>query len=440
MNAIIIIITKLISKILNLLNRGSSFPGYIALKLNKNIKYYFKPPKTTIFVTGTNGKSSISAMLTNIYTQNGLKVGNNSNGSNLENGILTCLIQNSNIFGKLKVDILVLEIDERYFKKISKFLKPNYLIINNISRDQPPRNGHFDIVFNDISNHITKDMHLILNSDDPIITKFGLNHQGKTTYYGLEKTKNSYLENKNILFDLIYCPKCNTRLIFNYFHFGNIGNYKCPKCDFKRPTPNYEAKLINDYSFKIKDEIIKMENKAFYNVYNLLVSYGTARLTGLTKKQTVNSLNKIIINVDRIKTYQLDDKLFTILISKNENCASYNQSLNYINKQNKKITIVIGFTNISRRYTHRDLSWLWDINFESLNKDLIQEIICVGPFAYDIATRLKYANFNEEQIIICKDSKKLLNYVKNSKQKHIYSLICFQLEIILKKQLKELQK
>lgn len=72
--------------------------------------------------------------------------------------------------------------DERYVKHVFQTIKPNYFIINNLSRDQLARNGHFDIVWEDINANINKDIHLILNIDDPMINKFSLNHKGKTTF------------------------------------------------------------------------------------------------------------------------------------------------------------------------------------------------------------------------------------------------------------------
>ena len=79
--------------------------------------------------------------------------------------------------GKIKADVLILEIDERYVKKVIEYIKPNYFIINNLSRDQLARNGHFDIVWEDINAHISSDIHLVLNADDPLISKFSLYHK-----------------------------------------------------------------------------------------------------------------------------------------------------------------------------------------------------------------------------------------------------------------------
>ncbi len=436
MKPLIILFTKGMGKILNLVGKGTSFPGKMALKLNKNIITYFKLPKTIIFVTGTNGKTSTTGIIANIYAQNGYKVAHNAQGSNLENGILSSLIANSNLFGKIKKEALILEIDERYIKKVINYLKPNFLIIGNISRDQPPRNGHFDIVFNDINNFLPKDVHLILNSDDPQVARFGLKRGRKITYYGLAKTQESKKEKDFNLFDIVYCPKCKKQLIFDYFHYGNVGKYECSNCKFKRPNPDFEATIIDDKHFQINNHIIKTNTQALYNVYNLTASYVTACLAKIEEEKIEQSLNNLSLGFNRLETFNIDNKKGIIIISKNENNVSYNQSLDYISKQPLDKTIVIGFNSVSRRYHYNDLSWLWDINFEKLNNLSVSNIICVGPFAYDLATRFKYAGIIEKRIIICEDSKELLTTIKKHSKESFYNLLCFDMEAILKKQIK----
>ena len=108
MNRIIIIISKLTHFILHKLGRGTAFPGKLALKLNKNILNYFEMPKTTIFVTGTTGKTSVVGTIYEVYKHSGYKVVSNIKGSNLLDGVTTAVIEASKINGKTKVDALVI--------------------------------------------------------------------------------------------------------------------------------------------------------------------------------------------------------------------------------------------------------------------------------------------------------------------------------------------
>ncbi|MDD3392742.1 MAG: MurT ligase domain-containing protein [Bacilli bacterium] len=414
MNKIILILAKLSGHILSFLGRGSVFPGGLALKLNKKIPYYFKMPNKIIVVTGTNGKSSIANNLSKLYKDAGYKVGNNLQESNLETGVITCLIQNSKLNGKIKSDVLILEIDERYIKIVFKYLTPSYLIVNNISRDQPPRQGHYEYVFNDIKKSLNDNIHLILNADDSIVSRLAFDHNGKISYYGLAKNKYSKKGEKlsyDDNLDALYCPKCHKKMIFDYVHFANIGSYKCPTNDFQRPTPTLEAKLINDKKFKINNTFIEIPNHFIYNIYNLSACYLTGYVDGLDENILNKSLNSITFK--RIDSIKYHDKIFHILLSKTENAVSFNQSLEYIKDEKTSKAVIIGFGKISRRYEENDLSWLWDIKFEQLNNDSVNEIICVGNFRYDIATRIKYAVDKQKKIKTAKTLDDVFHLIDN---------------------------
>ena len=152
---------------------GSTLPGAVVLKLFPNYLKKIKYPETIVMVTGSCGKGSTTKLISNILRENGMTVCTNSNGANVLKGITTTII--NNVKGrKIKEDALVLEVDERYLKLVTKYIKPKYIVINNITRDQPPRQGNFDIVFNEILKGIPKNTHLIVNGDDPILRKYSL--------------------------------------------------------------------------------------------------------------------------------------------------------------------------------------------------------------------------------------------------------------------------
>lgn len=433
MNAIIIMIAKFTGYILEKMGRGSSMPGEVALRLNKNILKYFKLPKEIVFVTGSNGKSTIAHTLTKIYREAGIKVGHNNRGSNITPGITTCIIKNSNIFGKSKVDRFVLEIDERYVKEVLKYVHASYFIITNISRDQPPRQGHFEFIYDEIKKGIQSDTHLILNGDDPLVHKFAIGHTGKVNYFELDRTSFSK-EEADIKYydnlDVVYCPICSSKLKYSFIHYGGVGSYKCPNNHFEKPNELYMSKLEDDY-FTIDNNKIMMPNKFLYNIYNLSACYITAVLSGVDKDSVVKSLNDL--RFKRIEDINYKGKSYHFLLSKNENAVSFNQSIDFVTKTTDSI-VVIGFERISRRYLERDLSWLYDVDFEAL-KDKNIKIICTGTkFAHAIATRLKYAELDFE---ICADSSKLIDFLDNYKEKNVYTVFCFELEKQIKLDLKE---
>ena len=427
MNGIIILLAKISYKILHLTGKGSTFPGDFALKLNKNIFKHFKMPKTVIFVTGTTGKTSVTGCLYEIYKNSNYKVACNIKGANLSGGILTTLINSSKLNGKSNVDVLILEVDERFVKVISEYITPSYLIINNLSRDQLARNGHHELVFEGINKCIRKETTLVINADDPLVNMFTLNKKNRIIYYGVGKNKYS-TKNMTNTFDVCYCPICNSKLNFKYFNYGNLGYYTCPNNDYNRPKCDFEAKL-KDNSIDINGTNVKINDDALYNVYNTLVCYSVAIDNGVDKDMVIRALNNLSMKVKRLNNFKYNGIDTTMLLSKNETPISYNQSLNYISNQKGNKTIAIGYTRISGRYDLMDISWMYDVNFELLNSKEIKRIILIGPYAYDIATRLELAGIDKKKFKFVLEPSESFDYVFDNVAKNtkLYCVVYFDL-------------
>ena len=424
MNIISVLIGKVIIILGKLLKRGSSFPGVFILKINKKIFKYFKLPKTVIAVTGSSGKGSTSSAIASVLRQNGYTVAHNSAGSNLTYGILTLLLENTKLNGKIKADILVYEIDERYTKYVFKEVKPDYVVITNITRDQPPRQGNPDIVADAIKEGLTDDMHLILNADDPILRQFV--KKNKVTYYGVDKNKYSYKTSKFQSLNTSYCPKCHLKLEYNYYHFEDSGDYYCPSCNFKRPDIDYLVEKINynKSSIQINGITVSIPYNILFAVNNIAATYTTCSLLGLKGSDIASAINQIYGNDKIFNVYPYKNRVVTVLNNKNENSSTFNQSLLYVSRFKEKKVIIIGWKEISRRYDYDDLSWLYDIDFELLKKDEVEKIICVGLNRYDIATRLKYAGL-EKNIVVCSDLVEATNYIKDKTKGNIYAIVNF---------------
>lgn len=407
-----------------LLKRGSVLPGYYALKIDKHLLDKIKLPKNIIAVTGSNGKGSTSSLIVHILRTNGYKVTYNNKGSNLTEGITTSIIEDISLSGKLKSDFLVMEVDERYTKYVFKKIKPKYVVITNICRDQPPRQGHFDIVANDIKLALKKDMTLILNGDDPYLRQF----EGKAIYYGIDKNKYSYTNNLFMNLNMNYCPKCHNKLAYNYYNFENNGDYYCPKCSFKRPDIKY---CVTDIDYKNNMITINNQDKIdmgyniLFSIYNTLAAYSLASILKLDTNKTIKAIKEMKKDNKIYHVYEYKKRLVTVLNNKNENNSTFNQSLLYLNRFHDEKVVVIGWKEISRRYNFDDLSWLYDIDFEILNKQKIEKVICVGIHAYDIATRLQLAGINEDKIIPYINLEDGVKYIKNKTKGNIYGILNF---------------
>lgn len=424
MNFLTILMSKLIILVGRVCHKGSSLPGKFALKINKNIFKYFKMPKTIIAVTGSSGKGSTSSTIANVLRQNGYRVVHNESGANLLYGILTLLLENSNLRGEIDADIIVYEVDERYTKYVFKEVKPNYVIITNITRDQPPRQGNTDIVANEIKKALTNDMHLILNGDEPNLRQFV--QENEVTYYGIAKNKYSYKVSKFNSLNTNYCPKCHSKLEYNYYDFEDSGDYYCPKCDFKRPQIEYLVEKI-DYDkcyIKINGTIVNIPYNILFAITNIAAAFTMCSLLGISNDKIGISINNIYKNKKLLNKYNYKNRSITILNNKNENSSTFNQSLLYVSRFKGQKVIIIGWKEISRRYKFDDLSWLYDIEFELLKKEEIEKIICVGINRYDIATRLKYADL-EDKVVTFEKLDEATQYIENKTRGSIYAIVNF---------------
>lgn len=427
MKKISILTCRILYKFLSKFGRGSSLPGKVASKLCKNILTKIKLPEKIVVVTGSSGKGSTTKIIAQALRDNNFKVCHNKEGGNQTDGITTALLKDTKLNGKPKCDIAVLEMDERSVKYLLPIIKPTDMIITNITRDQPPRQKHVDFIYQEIEKGLNTDIHLYLNANDPILLRYNLENKYEVTYYSVNKTKESY--KKNIFNSLNYprCPKCNNKLEYNFYHFEDLGDFKCNKCDFKTPSTKYKVTKVEkeEKSITINDKYkIKLGNDMLYNIYNTLAAYTFLAELSIPEDKISKSISKLNENTKVFSKYKYKGRKVYVLNNKCENATTYNQSMLYALNDKEEKTIVLGWKEISRRYLWDELSWLYDIEFETFKKQKIDKIIVAGPQRYDLAVRLKYANIDEKKIVICKDMPSSKDAIKNSKG-NIYAILNF---------------
>lgn len=403
-----LVLARLTYLAIKLLHRssGTSFVGMMTLKVCPDFlahcRKYIK--NNAITISGTNGKTTTSGLVAHIFEENQNSIIHNVKGANMLTGIANVFALNIKPFKRF--DYAVIESDEAYLTKLYDYFKADYLLVTNLFRDQLDRYGELSTTASFIQNAIdkNKELKLILNADDPLVTNFG---KGKNAiYYGFEEVEFcSEIHNatSNAPTEVFNCI-CGKPLQYNKQFFAQEGHYYCAKCGFKRPEPNYKGyvKIYSDYSeLKIrhndKDFEFKINLVGLYNAYNVLGAVACAMGNGIdyqTIKKAVSTYKSIFGRAER---RIINGHKTLIQLIKNPTGAS-----EVLKTVDLSSNIVIA---INDNYADgRDISWLWDSDFEQL-KNAQKLVITSGIRAKDMATRLKYAGIPQEKIIVEEDIK-----------------------------------
>lgn len=409
----------------NILHRGSSLPGKIALKIDKNLLNKLKYPDIRIAVTGSSGKGSTSSLIAKVLKDNGYKICFNDKGSNLAWGCTTSFLRNVSLTGKIKADILLIEIDERYTKEMFPCLKPTHIVVTNLTKDQPPRQHNVDIVYQDILKGVTANSKIVTNIDEPYLRNFERDTKNEMIYFSLDKNKYSYRSQIFENLNTYYCPYCKEKLEYEYYNFETLGKYHCTKCGFKNEHPKVLATNLDleEETIEINDKKINIGGNFLYHAYNTIAAYTTLKDIGLEENKIVDSINKF--NKYSTYSYELNNKVYIPISCKAENASTYNQAIFKTIMNKEKKDIILGWKEISRRYNHFDISWLYDIEFELLNNESLNKVYAVGIDAENIKKRLILAGIDEDKILLASSIPEIKDKVNNDEIKYVYGILNF---------------
>ena len=425
MKTISIFIGKIFALVGKLMHRGSSLPGMMALKVDKKILSKLKYPQIKVIVTGSSGKGSTANLIADVLKDNDYTICFNNAGSNLKYGVTTTCIKNCNLFGKIKKDVLILEVDERYVKEIYQDILPDYLIVTNITKDQPPRQHHVDIILKEIEQNIPSNTQIIVTIDEPYLRNFNLDLPNKMIYYSIDKNKYSYKKQLFENLNIYYCPKCGTKLKYDYYNFETLGKYECSNCDFKweKPTIIGTNLDLEEGTIEVFNQNISIGGDMLFNAYNTLACFTFLKELNLDEEKIISSINKY--NHNKNLEFMKDGKLYKALNCKAENATTYNACVykTYLDKDLKDV--VIGWIEISRRYNHFDVSWLYDVEFELLNNKSLNKIYAVGIDKENIKKRLLLAGIPENKIITADNLEEIKECIEQSESKKIYGILNF---------------
>ena len=333
-NFFIILIMKLFYLILRICGKkGGNLLGKVAYDWNPNIFKYFKVNCPVIAVTATNGKTMTNNAIGYTFKTAGKKVISNTEGNDMETGILSTILKNCTLTGKINADFLVFEVDEGYVPVIFKDFRLDTLVILDFFRDQLDRNGEVESLILKINEFLkTYTGNLVLNNDDPNVSRLGkANEKNKNVYYFSVEKYQYATENLKEAGEGKFCPFCNTRIEYEYYQYSHIGKFKCPNCDY---GSNKIYKLATDVdlknrTFKVDNISYKVRFNSIYNIYNFIAVISCVSLYHIDTKIIQEALSKFVLNNGRLEEISVKDVPTIINLAKNPTGA--NVSLRILN-------------------------------------------------------------------------------------------------------------
>ncbi len=348
---------------------GSALPGLVIEKIDSDFvsRTLQQLPMGVALISGTNGKTTTTKIVVELLESQGLKVFTNRTGSNFTRGVAAALLGEVDLHGRINADIAVLELDEAYAVHFVKAIKPNYCLLLNVMRDQLDRFGEIDNtakLLHNVAINTTKCV--VLNRDDPRLSSpdFVNNIKSPLRSFGVN-------------------PKYSQTF---------------PSDDSLRSSEQNAAKLYADdtsleefkdqhavIGFNGSDHSVNLNLRGIYNLQNATGAVALVR-TILGNNLNVDSMLEALSNIKpafgRGEQLIIDGQPCELVLVKNP--AGFRLALASFDPANYATMIAINDAYADGR----DMSWLWDVDFDSLQEQGVTAVS--GVRAYDMALRLEY--------------------------------------------------
>lgn len=388
---------------------GSTVPGVISRRIYPKVLSTIsrRLPRGSVALTGTNGKTTTTRMVGRIFSGAGIDAVNNSTGANLVTGVTAAVVSDASLSGRPSSQIGLFEVDEASVPRVAAEAELSTLAVLNLFRDQLDRYGELAYTGKVIASafgDLPRGGTVLLNADDPLVASLGRRSgKARPVYFGVDEPALDTGSLQHVA-DSKDCPVCGTALEYELVYMGHVGTYRCPNCDFARPEPAYRASEVRmdgprGADFLLETPVgsrgIRLDLPGLYNVYNALAAAAVAGESGVGIEEIAAGIEGFGGAFGRVERVKAGDKEVFLLLIKNP--VGFNEILR---------TFVAGSSDAAaaenvliaindRDADGRDVSWLWDVDFEMLSEARPADgkpFMVGGIRATDMAVRLKYAD------------------------------------------------
>jgi UDP-N-acetylmuramyl tripeptide synthase len=386
---------------------GTTLPGRVLLRLEPEAiaRLGAGLDRGTTIVSATNGKTTTAGMIAAILAADGRDPVYNRAGSNMTWGVATALLEQHGEEG-------LFEVDEAWLPRVVEQLDPALIVLGNLFRDQLDRYGEMEALADEWAKTVAARAArtgLVLNADDPLIADLGrdadeLPREG-VVYFGIEDASQA-LPQLQHAFDAKHCRRCGHPYAYERAFVGHLGHYSCPHCGAERPRPDVAATKIELHGMDGSHSTVRtpageieleLPLPGLYNVYNALAAVAAGLRLGVEPGRIAAALSEMRAAFGRVETIAVAGKPVSILLIKNP--AGANEVLRTLRLEagGGEIDLWIGLND--RIADGRDVSWIWDADFELLAGG-VRRVVCAGTRAPEMALRLKYGGWPTAAIAV----------------------------------------
>jgi lipid II isoglutaminyl synthase (glutamine-hydrolysing) len=388
---------------------GTTLPGKILATLDPGAVGTLaqRLPLGSALVSATNGKTTTAAIVSEILAGR-IRLAHNRAGANLVSGVASALLAAE------EAELGLFEVDEGAFPDIAARIHPRVVCLGNLFRDQLDRYGELELVaerWRAALAQLDPAATVVVNADDPLLADIARG-RSNATRFGLDDPRVAR-ERLPHAADSKYCRACGSPYEYSAAYVGHLGDYACPNGDHERPTLDVaargvELKGLEATSFDLVTGIgtrrLALPLPGLYNVYNAVAAASLALALGASLDEIEAGVARFRPAFGRFERIPAGDKAVLLLLIKNP--AGANEVVRtLVADGGPRLAVIALNDNIA---DGRDVSWIWDVDFEPLAETL-DRLVVTGGRAAELALRFKYGGVPPERIEVVSDLERALD-------------------------------
>ena len=388
---------------------GTTLPGKLLVSIDPGAvsRLADRLPLGSALLSATNGKTTTAAMAVRILEPR-VALAHNRAGANLASGVASALIEARH------AELGLFEVDEGALPELARRVRPRALCLANLFRDQLDRYGELELTaerWRQAVHDLPHETTLVVNADDPVVADLATGRPGSVTF-GVDDPASARPALQHAA-DSKYCLRCGTAYHYDAAYVGHLGAYRCPACGHSRPPLDVVARGIRpqgldgvQFELGLPDGAHRVELRlpGLYHVYNALAAASLTLALGATADEIVGGLERSRPAFGRFERIEVGGKRLLLLLIKNP--AGANEAVHTLVAAGPPRLAVIALNDDIA--DGRDVSWIWDVDFEPLLAGL-DRLVATGGRAAELALRFSYAGFPESAIDVVPDLERALD-------------------------------